>query len=170
MDAAGEMRARAHADDAGARGGLQVGKELAGKQESGEVVHGELKLDPVRALPVGGAEDSRVVHQDIEMVQAKADTAGQGSDLLLRGEVIRRLNAFLTPLARRMRLRFPETTEREIACVLIQMMSAIMLPGIMPGLFKRGIGIDLRDKKARAQYVDLLANRAFQRVPGARRR
>jgi hypothetical protein len=55
----------------------------------------------------------------------------------------------------------PQLTDREVGIVLAQVTSAILLPGIFPGLFRATIGVDLGDARSRAAYVDRLIDRYF---------
>lgn len=74
---------------------------------------------------------------------------------------MRRFNEFLIALAGKMKSSASRVTDREIGIALTQVTSAILLPGIFPGLFRANIGVDLRDARSRAAYVDRLIDRYF---------
>jgi AcrR family transcriptional regulator len=74
---------------------------------------------------------------------------------------LRRFNDFLIALAGKMKSSAPRATDREIGIALAQVTSAILLPGILPGLFRATIGVDLGDARSRAAYVDRLIDRYF---------
>jgi len=74
---------------------------------------------------------------------------------------MRRFNEFLIALAGKMKSSASRVTDREIGIALTQVTSAILLPGIFPGLFRANIGVDLGDARSRAAYVDRLIDRYF---------
>lgn len=74
---------------------------------------------------------------------------------------MRRFNDFLIALAGNMKSGDSRVTDREIGIALAQVTSAILLPGIFPGLFRANIGVDLGDARSRAAYVDRLIDRYF---------
>jgi AcrR family transcriptional regulator len=74
---------------------------------------------------------------------------------------MRRFNDFLIALAAKMKSSASRVTDREIGIALTQVTSAILLPGIFPGLFRANIGVDLGDARSRAAYVDRLIDRYF---------
>ncbi len=74
---------------------------------------------------------------------------------------MRRFNDFLIALAGKMKSSASRVTDREIGIALTQVTSAILLPGIFPGLFRANIGVDLGDARSRAAYVDRLIDRYF---------
>ena len=74
---------------------------------------------------------------------------------------MRRFNDFLLALGRKMKRSAPGVTNREIGIALAQITSAVLLPGIFPGLYRANIGVDLGDARSRAAYVDRLIDRYF---------
>jgi AcrR family transcriptional regulator len=74
---------------------------------------------------------------------------------------LRRFNDFLIALAGKMKSSAPRSTDREIGIALAQVTSAVLLPGMIPGLFRATIGVDLGDARSRAAYVDRLIDRYF---------
>jgi hypothetical protein len=44
---------------------------------------------------------------------------------------------------------------------IIQSISAVLIPGLMPGLFQYFAGLDFADPEARRSYVEDLVNRLF---------
>jgi len=73
----------------------------------------------------------------------------------------RRFNDFLIAFARKLKGSAPRVTDREIGIAIAQVTSAVLLPGIFPGLFRANIGVDLGDARSRAAYVDRLIDRFF---------
>jgi len=82
-----------------------------------------------------------------------------------RTPFMRRFNDFLIALAAKLKRSVPRVTDREIGIALAQVTSAVLLPGIFPGLFRANIGVDLGDARSRAAYVDRLIDRYFPRRP-----
>ena len=74
---------------------------------------------------------------------------------------MRRFNVFLIAFARKLKSSAPRVTDREIGIALAQVTSAVLLPGIFPGLFRANIGVDLGNARSRAAYVDRLIDRYF---------
>lgn len=64
-----------------------------------------------------------------------------------------RLNEFLDELYLKLRKFFPEKTPYELRGAIIQMFSAAIFPGIMPGLFEPFIKADFSKKEDRKKYV-----------------
>ena len=74
---------------------------------------------------------------------------------------IKRFTKFLSSLTREMAVLFPDRSVREIEAEVIQMVSAVLLPGILPQLYRRAVGIDLSRADGRAAYVDSLLEHYF---------
>ncbi|HVO37831.1 MAG TPA: TetR/AcrR family transcriptional regulator [Spirochaetia bacterium] len=67
---------------------------------------------------------------------------------------IRRFSGFLSLLARELQSRFPRRSAREIGADTVQLISAVLLPGFLPQLFRNAGGFDLADHGERERYVD----------------
>lgn len=67
---------------------------------------------------------------------------------------IRRFTVFLSTLAREMQARFPRRSAREIGADTVQLISAVLLPGFLPQLFRNAGGFDLADPGERQRYID----------------
>jgi TetR/AcrR family transcriptional regulator, regulator of cefoperazone and chloramphenicol sensitivity len=74
---------------------------------------------------------------------------------------IRRFARFLASLTRERGLAFPDRSARQIGNEVVQMVSAVLLPGIMPQLFRGEATTDLLRADMRAAYVDGLVGRFF---------
>jgi hypothetical protein len=74
---------------------------------------------------------------------------------------VRRFTEFLTLLAARLEDAYGRAATGEEGIELVQVMSAILLPGILPGLFRKSICVSLSDGAARALYVEKLIQRYF---------
>lgn len=74
---------------------------------------------------------------------------------------IKRFGGFLSLLARELRAQRPHTDARDAGAEAAQLVSAVLLPGIMPQLFRGVSGFDVTDPRARSQYVDSLMRRFF---------
>ena len=72
---------------------------------------------------------------------------------------IARFTAFLSRVSRELRGRFPRRSPKELGAESIQLISAVLLPGIMPQLFRKTVGFDVTDARARKDYVDGLVRR-----------
>ena len=68
-------------------------------------------------------------------------------------------NSFLTDLLRRLEERPSGQREQNLRHLLIQSISAVLIPGLMPGLFQYFAGLDFADPEARRSYVEDLVNR-----------
>jgi len=85
-----------------------------------------------------------------------------------RTAFIRRFAKFLASMNREMAVLFPERSVREICSEVIQMVSAVLLPGILPQLFRDAAGVDLSRADGRAAYVDSLMEHFFPIAPRGR--
>jgi len=68
-------------------------------------------------------------------------------------------NSFLTDLLRRLEEMPSGQREQNLRPLIIQSISAILIPGLMPGLFQYFAGLDFADAEARKSYVEDLVNR-----------
>jgi AcrR family transcriptional regulator len=71
----------------------------------------------------------------------------------------RRFAEFLRLMEDRWQRRFPRKTEAEVRSDLVQMTSAVMLPGVFPALFPKPYGAGLRGAGERRAYVQRLVAR-----------
>jgi AcrR family transcriptional regulator len=85
-----------------------------------------------------------------------------------RTAFIRRFTKFLSSMTREMAALFPDRSVREIGADAIQMVSAVLLPGILPQLYRHAIGIDLSRADGRVAYVDSLMEHFFPIAPSGR--
>lgn len=86
------------------------------------------------------------------------DTFAHGAS---RTPLIRRLARLLSSLTREMSVLFPDRSVRQIGNEVVQMVSAVLLPGIMPQLFRKTAGLDLTRPEGRAAYVDSMVKLFF---------
>jgi AcrR family transcriptional regulator len=70
---------------------------------------------------------------------------------------VRRFNEFLAVLSERREKAAPKMTD----AALVQMLSAVLFPGVFAGLFRKSTAVGLSDSAARAGYVDDLVQRYF---------
>jgi AcrR family transcriptional regulator len=70
-------------------------------------------------------------------------------------------NSFLTDLLRRLEEMPLVEHEQNLRLRIIQSISAVLIPGLMPGLFQYFAGFDFADPEARRSYVEDLVNRLF---------
>jgi AcrR family transcriptional regulator len=70
-------------------------------------------------------------------------------------------NSFLTDLLRRLEEMPSGQREQNLRPLIIQSISAVLIPGLMPGLFQYFAGLDFADPEARRSYVEDLVNRLF---------
>ena len=68
-------------------------------------------------------------------------------------------NSFLTDLLHRLEERPSGQREQNLRPLIIQSISAVLIPGLMPGLFPYFAGLDFADPEARRSYVEDLVNR-----------
>lgn len=68
-------------------------------------------------------------------------------------------NSFLTGLLRRFEEIQSGQREHNLRPLIIQSISAVLIPGLMPGLFQYFAGLDFADPEARRSYVEDLVNR-----------
>jgi len=84
-----------------------------------------------------------------------------------RTAFIRRFAKFLTAMNREMAVLFPERSVGQIGSEVIQMVSAVLLPGILPQLFRGTAGVDLSGLDGREMYVDALIEHFLPVAPSA---
>ena len=70
-------------------------------------------------------------------------------------------NSFLTDLLRRLEEIPFGSQEQNPRTRIIQAISAVLIPGLMPGLFTYFSGLDFTDPEARRSYIDDLVTRLF---------
>jgi len=68
-------------------------------------------------------------------------------------------NSFLTDLLRRLEEMPSSQREQNLRALIIQSISAVLIPGLMPGFFQYFAGLDFADPEARTSYVEDLVNR-----------
>jgi AcrR family transcriptional regulator len=68
-------------------------------------------------------------------------------------------NSFLTDLLRRLEEIPSGQREQNLRPLIIQSISAVLIPGLMPGLFQYFAGLDFADPEARRSYIESLVNR-----------
>jgi len=78
----------------------------------------------------------------------------------------RRFVKFLVSLTRERSVLFPQRSVSQIGHDVVQMVSAVLLPGIMPQLFRGAPGAGLSSPEGRAGYVDSLIEHFFAVAPG----
>lgn len=66
------------------------------------------------------------------------------------------LNEFLEQLSKSIQLFLPGATGLELKITVMQIMAALIMPGIFPGLFADFMGVDLREPENRKAYIDFL--------------
>ncbi len=81
---------------------------------------------------------------------------------------IKRFTKFLSSLMREMAVLFPDRSVREIGTDVVQMVSAVLLPGILPQLYRNAVGSDFSQAAGRAAYVDSLMEHFFPIAPHGR--
>lgn len=75
------------------------------------------------------------------------------------GTFVEKFKIFLEDLQSRIKPLFPDKSEGDIMIIVIQMFSAIFLPGILPGLFNKFPEMDFTDPQKREKYITLLLER-----------
>jgi AcrR family transcriptional regulator len=68
-------------------------------------------------------------------------------------------NSFLTDLLRRLEEMPSGQREQNLRPLIIQSLSAVLIPGLMPGLFQYFAGLDFADPEARRSYIEDLVSR-----------
>ncbi|MCD4797142.1 MAG: TetR/AcrR family transcriptional regulator [Candidatus Cloacimonetes bacterium] len=75
------------------------------------------------------------------------------------GTFAEKFKIFLEDLQSRIKPLFPDKSEGDIMIIVIQMFSAIFLPGILPGLFNKFPEMDFINPQKREKYITLLLER-----------
>ena len=70
-------------------------------------------------------------------------------------------NSFLIGLLQQLEEMPLGSREENLRVRIIQTISAVLIPGLMPGLFRYFSGLDFADPEARRSYVDDLVSRLF---------
>jgi len=78
-----------------------------------------------------------------------------------RGVFPVRFKTFITNLHQKCREFFREMPDKEIQLVLMEILSAVIFPGLTSGLFEEYTGIDFDDPEAQKNYVTHLVHRYF---------
>ena len=73
----------------------------------------------------------------------------------------KRFSKFLASLIEERTLRFPDRRHGEVRADVVQMVSAVLFPGIMPELFRGVRGMNFSQAQRRVAYVDSLIERFF---------
>ncbi|MFZ2055285.1 MAG: TetR/AcrR family transcriptional regulator [Candidatus Aminicenantales bacterium] len=68
-------------------------------------------------------------------------------------------NSFQTDLLHRLEEMSFGSNEKNLRARIIQSISAVLIPGLMPGLFRYFSGLDFTDPEARRSYIDDLVTR-----------
>ncbi len=76
-------------------------------------------------------------------------------------QFIKRFTVFLKDLQNIVKPVIPKEKQRDLKLVIIQIISAIIFPGLLPGFFQDFADIDLRDPKKRKRYVRHLIRHFF---------
>lgn len=72
------------------------------------------------------------------------------------GVFVKEFNAFLSRLQNYMEEQLPDKNKKEIKFSLMQMLSAVFFPSLMPNLFNEFSKIDFRNHENRREYVNYL--------------
>ena len=76
-------------------------------------------------------------------------------------------NSFLTDLLRRLEETPLRPKQQNLRLRIIQTVSAVLIPGLMPGLFRYFSGLDFADPEARKSYVEDLVGQLVPSQPQA---
>jgi AcrR family transcriptional regulator len=74
------------------------------------------------------------------------------------GMYIKQLNVFLESFTERFKIHVTKKSKDDIVFSMIHMISAIILPGLFPGLFHDFAGIDFTNMKSRKEYINHLVD------------
>ncbi len=72
---------------------------------------------------------------------------------------VKKLNEFLSNFIDQVLKKDSKIVQKEFKIALVQMISAIILPGIMPELFSSFLEIDFKNKESREEYFSFLLNK-----------
>jgi len=75
---------------------------------------------------------------------------------------VRRFNAFLNDLLSRMKGVRAREKEEDLKITIVQIISAIVLPSLMPRLFRTFVKINFQDEKMKEAYVANLLDHFFK--------
>jgi AcrR family transcriptional regulator len=78
-----------------------------------------------------------------------------------KGTFVEKFQIFMEDLQSRIKPLFPGRSDEDMIIIVIQMFSAIFLPGILPGLFSKFPEMDFADSQKREKYISLLLNHYF---------
>lgn len=77
------------------------------------------------------------------------------------GASVKWINDTLNSLLENMKQNNPEINLEDIKLSMTQMISSILLVGLMPNLFNDFLGMDIRDAESQKKYIDYLFERHF---------
>lgn len=77
------------------------------------------------------------------------------------GPSVKWINDALNSLLDNIKQNNPEVNVEDIKLSMVQMISAMMLVGLMPGLYTEFLGMDIRDDENQKRYIDYLFERYF---------
>ncbi len=101
--------------------------------------------------------DGAVLYPGLTKSQMFDVLVGRRADNLF----LRRLNVLLAGVAERLQGRRPGESAETIRKKIVQLMSAVMLPALMPEAFRPLLGKSFRDEKARRAYVKSVVETCF---------
>ncbi|UCH62648.1 MAG: TetR family transcriptional regulator [Fidelibacterota bacterium] len=78
-----------------------------------------------------------------------------------QGYFVKRFNDLLGNIAKEMKVQARDEQENDLKMRLIQMISAVFLPSLVPEMFRDFTGFSLSDAGTREVYVDFLIDRYF---------
>jgi AcrR family transcriptional regulator len=76
-------------------------------------------------------------------------------------DFVRRFGEFLTALAGRIGRALPFVDETVVRISIVQAVSAVMLPGLLPGIFLRFAALDFEKPDVRSEYVRALVRKIY---------
>lgn len=72
-------------------------------------------------------------------------------------------HGFLGQLVEVIKRFLPEADELEVKVTVVQLVSSMLVPGILPGLYRETLGIDMKSPEMQRKYIDYLLDRYIRR-------
>lgn len=72
-------------------------------------------------------------------------------------------HGFLSQLMEVIKKFLPEADELDVKVTVMQLVSSMLVPGILPGLYRETLGMDMKNPEVRRKYIDYLLDRYIGR-------
>ena len=72
------------------------------------------------------------------------------------GEFVAGFTNFLRNIQQQLKKTSPEKSDEELKIEVVQIMSAVLMPGFLPGMFEEFLGFEFKDRNKQNNYLNQL--------------